>query len=64
MPDWLEAPLRVGSPPLIGLLAAFVAWNFTYRRDTRSPVYFLLIYAGVDGLLTGALYGVLVYAAF
>lgn len=64
LPVWLEAPLRLGVPVLIGLAGALVAWSFTYHHERRSPVYFLLIYAAVDGLLTGALYGELVYGAF
>lgn len=64
IPLWLESPLRLGVPVLIGLLGFLVAWGLTYRREVRSPIYFLLIYAAVDGMLTGAVYGLHFYAAF
>ena len=64
MPVGLEAPLQIGVPILIGLLGLFSAWFFTYRKDTRSPIYFMLIYAGVDAFLTTAVYGILIYGSF
>ena len=64
IPPWLEDPLRLGVPILIGLLGFLVAWGTTYRRQVRSSIYFVLIYAAVDGLLTGAVYGLHFYAAF
>jgi hypothetical protein len=64
IPQWLATPLRLGVPVLIGVAGFFGAWFFTYRREVRSPIYFILIYAGIDGLLTGAIYGLHFYAAF
>lgn len=64
IPSWLDDPLRLGVPIFIGLLAFLVAWDRTYRRQVRSPIYFILIYAAIDGMLTGAVYGLHFYAAF
>jgi hypothetical protein len=64
MPVRLEQPLQIGVPVLIGLLGLFLAWFFTYRKGTRSPIYFMLIYAGVDAFLTTAVYGILIYGSF
>lgn len=64
IPAGLEAPLQIGVPVLIGLLGLLFAWLFTYRKGTRSPLYFLLIYAGVDAFLTTAVYGILIYGSF
>ncbi|MDZ7844775.1 MAG: hypothetical protein U5K99_08250 [Anaerolineales bacterium] len=62
-PAW-EAPLQIGVPILIGVLGIFTAWNFTYRKESSSPVYFLMVYAGMDALLSTAVYGILIYGAF
>lgn len=61
-PEW-ELPLLVTFPVAIALLAFWTAWKFTFARDRRSALFFTLIYAGVDGLLTVALYGVVFYSA-
>lgn len=63
IPEWLEDPLRIGVPVLIGLLGGAVAWAFTYRIERRSPFIFFIIYAAVDAFLTTGLYGVLFYGA-
>ncbi len=55
--------LRRVVPVLILGLAAAVAWNYTFRRSHRSTLYFLLIYIGIDALLTAAIYAVLIYGA-
>jgi hypothetical protein len=64
LPMWSEGLLRLGIPALTAVLGIMVGWAFTYRLDRRSPVYFMLIYAAVDGLITGAMYGVQFYGAF
>lgn len=64
LPVWSEGLLRWGVPALTAVVGLIVAWALTYRADRRSPVYFLLIYAAVDGVITGAMYGVQFYGAF
>ena len=64
IPPWLALPLRLGVPALIALGALRLAWNHTYRVKRRSPALFMLIYAGVDSLLTMAIYGGLLFDAF
>ncbi|NOZ49744.1 MAG: hypothetical protein GXP37_06800 [Chloroflexi bacterium] len=58
---WYD-PLRFGIPVLITLFALWVAKHFTYDRLRQSPLYFILIYIAVDGVLTTAIYGVLFLA--
>jgi len=64
LPDWLQAPLQFAVPILVTMGGIAVAWHFTYRRQTRSPLYFMFIFAAVDGVLTMAVYGFLVYNVF
>jgi len=59
IPTGWFAPLRIGTPIVIGLVAVFTAIWFTYARENRSPLFFTLFYGLVDGLLTLALYGVI-----
>ena len=61
-PSW-EIPMLIAVPVLIALLGLWAAWNFTFAKDRRSTLFFILIYAGVDGLLTAAIYGVVFYGA-
>lgn len=55
--------LRRVVPVLILGIAAVVAWNYTFRKSNQTTLYFLLIYIGVDALLTAAIYAVLIYGA-
>jgi hypothetical protein len=64
LPPWLALPLRIGVPALIALGALRLAWNYTYGVGRRSAVFFMLIYAGLDSLLTMAIYGGLLFDAF
>jgi hypothetical protein len=64
LPAWSTGLLRYGVPALTAVVGVLVAWALTYRRDRRSPVYFMLVYAAIDGLITGAMYGVQFYGAF
>lgn len=67
---WLPIPAALGPvlqiiiPLLILAVALRVAWHFTYGRDSKSTLYFLLIYVAVDAVLTLSIYGVLIYDAF
>jgi hypothetical protein len=64
LPPWSSIPLQIGVPLIATALALLVAWHFTYRQDRPSPLFFMLIYAAADGVLTTAVYGVLIFAAF
>jgi hypothetical protein len=65
IPTWLNAPLMWGVPAVIAALGLWAAWYTIYRRgEGRSPIFFLLVYATVDGLLTVAVYGVVILSAF
>lgn len=64
IPPWLELPLQIIVPVLISALALYIAWRYTYRVLRRSPFFFLLIYAATDGIITMAIYGVIVFGAF
>lgn len=64
IPSAWEASLEVGVPILIAVLGIFTAWYFTYKKESSSPVYFWMIYVGVDALLSTAVYGILIYGSF
>jgi hypothetical protein len=64
IPSWMDLLLQVGVPLFFAGLGLLLAWQFTYRRQHASLFFFVVIYALVDGLLTMAVYGVLVYGAF
>ena len=53
--------LRWLVPLLSSGIALVVAWYYTFRRSNQSTLYFLLIYIGIDALLTVAIYAVLIY---
>ncbi|MBT3321886.1 MAG: hypothetical protein HN392_06335 [Anaerolineae bacterium] len=61
IPELIANILRWAVPIINGLIAIFVAWFYTYRESNKSTLYFLLIYVGVDSLLTTAIYAVLIY---
>jgi hypothetical protein len=63
IPEGLKSPLRLGVPIIIALIALAVAWNYTYRRSRNSVLFFTLLYVGLDGILTMAIYGVVILAA-
>jgi hypothetical protein len=65
VPSWMGIPLQWGVPAGIAALGLWAAWYAIYRRGAgRSPFFFLLVYIAVDGMLTMAIYGVLVLSAF
>jgi hypothetical protein len=59
LPESWADPLRFAVPIAISVLALVTGLWFTYKRDQRSPLFFILIYGLVDGLLTLSLYGVI-----
>jgi hypothetical protein len=63
IPNWLGTVLRIGLPIVTSLIALRVAWHFTYRRERNSPLFFLLTFIAIDGLVSIAVYGVIFYGA-
>lgn len=61
IPDWMQAPLQIGVPVAITLFASWLAWVLIYKRGSRSPLYYLLAFSAIDGVLTMAVYGFLIY---
>ena len=54
-----------GLVPVITLVvSSIVAWHYTYRRGNYSSLYFILVYVGIDALLTTSIYAVLIYGTF
>jgi hypothetical protein len=64
VPSWLNLPLQVGVPLLIAGLALGLAWRFTYGRGNRSVLFFMLLHVAIDGVMTMAVYGVILFGAF
>jgi hypothetical protein len=64
LPDIMKVPLQIIVPILIMVGALVISWNFTYRRKSNSPFFFMLLYIATDALFTMAIYGVLFYGAF
>ncbi len=64
IPSWLKPLLQLGVPLLIAGLAFLAARYYTGRKEVYSVFLFMIIYTVVDAILTMAVYGVLVYAAF
>jgi hypothetical protein len=64
IPGWLGLPLRIAVPVLIAATALRIAWRYTFQAERRSALLFVVIYAGVDALLTAAIYGGLLLDIF
>ena len=56
--------LRVIVPLLTLAISGFTAWHYTYRQKNNSSLYFILIYVGVDALITTSIYAVLIYGTY
>ena len=63
IPKAWELPLRIGVPLITTLLALYVAWHTTYRRERNVPLFFILMFIVVDGLISISIYGVIFYNA-
>lgn len=59
IPESWEFALRIGVPILISLIGGYTALRFTYLQQQRSPLFFMLIFGLVDGVMTLAIYGVI-----
>lgn len=64
LPNIVKAPLQIVVPLVIMIGSLYASWNFTYRRNSNSPLFFMLLYIAVDTLFTMSIYGVLFYGAF
>jgi hypothetical protein len=64
LPAWLGPPLLVATPLACAGLALWMAWRLTYRRAAPSPLFFSLIFIGIDSLLSMAIYGGVFFGAF
>jgi hypothetical protein len=64
IPSWMKFPLQLGAPILGTVIALMVAWHYANRGGTKSAAQFFFIYAGIDCLITLALYGELLFARF
>lgn len=59
IPEGWELGLRLGVPLLISSLGLYAALRVTYLSEQRSPLFFMLIFGLVDGVMTLAIYGVI-----
>ncbi|MGD8848985.1 MAG: hypothetical protein PVF18_04640 [Anaerolineales bacterium] len=64
LPPSLTPVLRIAVPVSIMTLGILIAWKFTLQREERPILQFFLIYSIVDGVLSMAIYGVLIIATF
>ncbi len=64
LPDWIRIPLLIGVPILIAVLSLGLAWIISSREEQPTTYKLIVAYIVIDGILTMAIYGVLVYAAF
>lgn len=55
--------LQKGVPILIGLIAAFVGWWFTYQKSNQNAINFIMLYVATNVILSMMLYGLLLYYA-
>lgn len=56
--------LRVVVPLLTLVGSGYTAWHYTYRQKNNSSLYFMLIYVGLDALITTSIYAVLIYGTY
>ncbi len=64
IPGWMQGPLQILVPLSITVGSLWAAWHYTYRRQNQSPLFFMLVFAGLDSALILAVYGILIYGAF
>lgn len=63
LPSWIGVPLQIIVPLSITVIAILIAWTFTYRRKSNTPIYFIAIFGALDSLMTMAIYGVIIFNA-
>ncbi|HHH82749.1 MAG TPA: hypothetical protein ENL35_07150 [Chloroflexi bacterium] len=64
LPTQIYGPLRTGVPAAIALISLWIAFRYGSQPGELPTFRLFLAYALVDGVLTMAVYGVLIYAAF
>ena len=64
IPELLGDILRVAVPFLTLVVSGYTAWYYTYRQKNNSSLYFILIYVGLDALITTSIYAVLIYGTY
>lgn len=64
IPTLLGNILRVAVPFLTLIVSGYTAWHYTYRQKNNSSLYFILIYVGIDALITTSIYAVLIYGTY
>jgi hypothetical protein len=64
LPTKLAPIIRIAIPILIFGSSLFGAWRFTRSSEEKPVVQFFLIYCIIDGVLSMAVYGVLIFATF
>lgn len=64
LPTKLAPILRISVPILIFGISLFGAWRFTRLSEEKPVVQFFLIYCIIDGVLSMAVYGGLIFATF
>jgi len=57
IPTWMAVPIKVGVPILGTVFALSAAWRYARQSITQSALMFMLIYIGIDSLITMAIYG-------
>lgn len=63
IPEVLKTSLQIVVPLAIAVIGFVIAWNYTYRRERNSAVFFTLLYVAVDAVLTMAIYGAIILGA-
>ncbi len=59
--NWMKVPLQILIPILVTLVSVRLSKRYTLRPGSQSPLYFLLLFIGIDTALTAAFYGTLFY---
>ncbi len=64
LPEWIRTPLLLGVPFLIAIVSLGLAWIISSREEEPTTYRIVVAYIIIDAVLTMAIYGVLIYAAF
>jgi hypothetical protein len=64
LPEWVRTPLLLGVPFLIAVVSLGLAWIISSREEEPTTYRIVVAYIIIDAILTMAIYGVLIYAAF
>jgi hypothetical protein len=64
LPEWIRTPLLLGVPFIIAVGSLVLAWIISSREEEPTTYRIVVAYIIIDAILTMAIYGVLIYAAF